>query len=171
MAGRARRNARLLLVALVAASSAVGAGCSQFSATGLQFRHDDSIEFTGPPERSSVAVPFDLAWSDTARPAGSRYAVVINQTPMPPGEDLAWFTRDDEVCKRTAGCPTLDDLRLRGVIVTDVATAEVLVVPSVIGGRQTPDDEFTVIRLDADGVRISEAAFVWTLDVEARPGL
>ena len=146
-------------------------GCSQFSSTGLQLRQDRSIEFVEPVERATVSAPFELRWTDDARPAGTRYAVVVNQTPMPPGEDLAWFTRDDDACGRTPGCPSVDDLRLRGVIVTDEPAAEVVVVPTAIGGRDAGDDEFTVVRIDERGVRTSEAAFVRRIDVEPGTGL
>jgi hypothetical protein len=173
VSGRGNRGTQRLgvIVVVVIGAASTLAGCSQFSSTGLQFRQDPSIEFVGPPERSAVAVPFELAWIDTDRPPGTRYAVVVNQAPMPPGEGLDWFTRDDDVCERTPGCPTVDDLRLRGVIVTDEPRAEVAIVPMVIGGRVTGQDEFTVIRIDGDGVRISETAFVRSLDVEPRPGL
>ncbi len=153
--------------AIVAASLS---GCGEFSATGLQLRQDDSIEFESPGDGRAVQAPFALAWSDDARPAGSRYAVVINRSPMPPGERLDWFL-DDDACDGRDNCPSLDELRLRGVVVTDEPTAEIVVVPSVIGGREGRDDEFIVIRIDADGRRISEAAFLQRLDVEPRAGL
>lgn len=169
MAGRGHRQRLGWIVLLLVGG--VLAGCSQFSDSGLQLRQDRSIEFVEPAERATVDAPFELAWTDAERPEGTRYAVVINQSPMPPGEDLSWFTRDDDACERIPTCPTVDDLRRRGVIVTDEPRAEVVVVPSAIGGRETGWDEFTVIRIDADGMRSSEAAFVRSLDVEPRPGL
>jgi hypothetical protein len=157
------------LLALVVVS--LTSSCAAFSTDGLQLRRDDSIEFVAPDDQARVETPFVLRWTDDARPPGTRYAVVVNRVPMPPGESLDWFLGDDAACDRRDDCPTDDELRLRGVILTDEPWAEVVVVPDVIGGRDGGDDELTVIRIDADGRRVSEAAFLRRLQVQRGPGL
>jgi hypothetical protein len=167
---RPRDVVRSLLALGVALVAPLVSSCGEFSARGVQLRQDDSITFDTPADQANVATPFELSWTDGDRPAGTRYAVVINRVPMPPGEGLDWFVGDDE-CDRRTDCPTDDELRLRGVIVTDEPTVDVAVVPSVIGGRDGGDDEFTVIRIDAGGRRVSEAAFLRRLEVGRGSGL
>lgn len=152
------------LVALT--SAALTTGCQQFAASGLQLRSDETIRIVEPRERDVVTTPFELRWTDDDRPAGSSYAVVINRAPPPPGEDLGWFARDDERCTRDPACPTERDLELRGVITADEPSVEVAIVPGVLGGRDTGEDEFTIIRVGPDGRRSTEAAFTIRLDVE-----
>ena len=158
---------RLLLWALVTST----AGCSQFSTTGLRLRNDPSIHIVSPDDGADVAAPFTVAWTDTDRPAGTRYLVVVNRVPMPPGEDLSWFARDDEICERRPGCPDADYLRLRGVLVTDATAIEIEIVPDVVGGRDTDLDEIVVVRIDAGGRRVDEASFKVRVDVAARSRL
>ncbi|HAP74751.1 MAG TPA: hypothetical protein DCR14_01550 [Acidimicrobiaceae bacterium] len=147
------------------------AGCSQFSTTGLRLRQDRSIDIVEPADGADVATPFRVRWTDTDRPANTRYAVIVNRVPMPPGEDLTWFARGDEVCERQPDCPDERYLRLRGVIITDDPEATVEIVPPVVGARESELDEIIVVRIDADGQRLDEAAFVLRLDVAPREGL
>jgi hypothetical protein len=149
----------------------LGSSCSQFSTTGLRLRSDDSIEITSHEDGDEVTAPFTLAWTDTDRPDDTRYLVVVNRVPMPPGDDLSWFARDDEVCERRPGCPDEEYLRLRGVIVSDTAEARIGIVPDVVGGRETDLDEIVVVRIDGDGTRLDESSFVVRVDVAERAGL
>lgn len=165
---------RLALASLTVSSvvlAGVVAGCSQFSTTGLRLRSDDSIDIVTPDDGDEVTAPFTVTWTDTDRPDGTRYLVVVNRVPMPPGDDLSWFARDDEVCERRPGCPDEEYLRLRGVLVTDTPEVEIEIVPDVVGGREADLDEIVVVRIDADGTRLDESSFVVRVDVAERSGL
>ncbi|MEZ5220576.1 MAG: hypothetical protein R2743_03715 [Ilumatobacteraceae bacterium] len=147
------------------------AGCSQFSTTGLRLRSDDSIRIVAPGDADDVAAPFTVTWTDDGRPPGTRYLVVVNRVPMPPGHDLSWFARDDEVCERRPDCPDESYLRLRGVLVADTTSIDVEIVPDVVGGRDADLDQIVVVRIDGDGRRLDESSFVVRVDVADRRGL
>jgi hypothetical protein len=152
--------------ASLVASAVALAGCSQFATDGLQLRADDSIEIEVPADRSQVVAPITVRWADVAPRQGGGYAVLIDRSPMPPGEDVAWFSRDDESCIEAQGCPDATWLARHGITITAVAEATIEIVPRRSASDDRGPHELTVIRLDADGRRDGEAAFSVHFDLE-----
>ena len=154
------RGATVLCAALAVAA------CSQFSAEGLLLRSDESITITSPRDRSTTSVPLIVEWTDDDPRAGGAYAVIIDRTPMPPGEPVTWFARNDENCQPTQACPDARWLAIRGVTVTDELSAMIEIVPTRGESRADGFYEITIVRLDAQGRREGEAAFAVRVRVE-----
>lgn len=133
--------------------------CSQFGTDGLQLRADDSIEIVVPQDRAEVGVPIEVSWTDAAPREGGAYLVLVDRSPMPPGEDVTWFARDDDSCVLSQGCP--DDLWLarRGITVTGDRSVTIEIVPPRGESRADAPYDLTIVRLDADGTRDGESAF------------
>lgn len=153
---------RPIVAWLVAALLA--AGCRP----GLAFRVDDRLTIVHPSDRSVVGVPVEVEWTAHDLPAGTRFAVLVDRTPPPPGEDLSWLSRHDPVCEiiECAGPAHLHTLRVQ---VTETPRA---VLDSVPRPQRPGRDlhEVTVIVLDADGRRLGELAVTVTVEVDRERG-
>lgn len=147
------------------------AACSQFGTEGLQLRSDTSIEIVTPIDRDEILPPIEVAWTDSDPRPGGVYVVLIDQVPMPPGEDVEWFARDDDACIPEQGCPDELWLARRGITVTEATSATIEIVPARAESREGAPYDLTVIRLDAEGRRDGEAAFSvqFRLDEGAAP--
>lgn len=150
---RTRRPALAAALAVALAAS----GCSQFGTDGLQLQADDSIEIVTPDDRATVDVPLEVRWTDSDPRPGGTYAVIIDRAPMPPGETVDWFARDDADCAATAGCPDEVWLARRGITVTDGTELSIAIVPPLDDDERF--HELTVVRLDGEGRRDGEGAF------------
>lgn len=101
------------------------------------------------------------------------FAVFFDTEPQPPGETTGYLARGDRICSRTPGCPDVAYFAQRGIYTT---TDTALMLPDLFpapgvnldrGDRDRHD--VTVIILDAEGRRVTEAA--WSQDFEiVRPG-
>lgn len=134
-----------------------GAGC-QFRDIDLVV--DDRVEIVEPADRSEVAAPFDIRWTARDLPIGTRFVLVIDGTPPPPGRGLDWYARDDDSCRPADGCPDSTYLARRNVFETEQQRHRVDALapdPSAPPSRRD-HHEATVFLLDADGRRIGEAA-------------
>ena len=140
--------------------------CSQFATHGLQLRADDSIDIVVPEDRADVRPPMDVRWTDDSPRRGGGYVVLIDRSPMPPGEDVSWFARDDDSCIEAQGCPDARWLARHGVTVTTGTEASIAIVPRRSAADDRGPHELTVIRLDADGRPDGEAAFSVQFDLE-----
>lgn len=148
----------------IAAAALAMAGCSQFGTTGIQLRVDRSIRIVEPADRSTVPVPLTVRWEDDRPIDGGSYAVILDRAPMPPGDTVEWFARDDDECRPDPGCPDELWLARRGITVTPSTSVEIAIVPDNADGSAR--HELTVVRLDADGRRADEAAFVVPFEVD-----
>lgn len=160
---RSRSAEAARLVTLLGAATLI-AGCSQFGTTGIQLRVDTSITITSPIDRSNVTVPLQVSWIDDAPTDGGSYVVLIDSAPMPPGEDVAWFARDDDECRTVPSCPDERWLARRGITVTTETSVSIEIVPPPT--RDGAAQEVTVVRLGPDGRRSDEAAFVARFEVD-----
>jgi hypothetical protein len=159
-AGRVRSAGRVATASLGGAVAVVSlTGCSQFAAQGLQLRTDESITIELPADRADVSAPIEVRWVDDAPRVGGSYLVLIDRAPMPPGEDVAWFARDDDTCIESQGCPDELWLARRGITVTAEPSATIEIVPARSESRDGAPYDLTVVRLDADGRRDGEGAF------------
>ena len=134
-------------------------GCSQFGTDGLQLRIDDSIEIDVPLDRQRVGAPVEVRWTDSAPRPGGGYLVLIDRAPMPPGDDVTWFARDDDTCVEAQGCPDELWLARRGITATAEQSASIAIVPARAESRAGAPYDLTIVRLDAEGRRDGEAAF------------
>lgn len=167
------------LAAGVAARVAVGAavvlapslaGCA---VSGLSFVTDDRVDLLLPEDRSTVTLPLTIAWEAedvTLGEGAGSFGVVIDRTPPPPGETLAWLFRGDDVCGDD-GCPDPTYRAQRGVHQT---TQTGLVLDEVVTQGQRSDDELheaTVFLLDADGRRQGEGSWSVQFRVDRPEGV
>lgn len=137
------------------------AGCSQFGVEGLGLRADRSLSITAPATRARVSTPLLVEWTDTAPRPGGSYLVLIDRSPMPPGETVRWFAKGDDDCAATPTCPDELYLARRGVAVAASTSVDITIVPPLTGSREGTFHELTIVRLDADGRRDGEtAAFI-----------
>lgn len=134
------------------------AGCSQFGVDGLGLRADRSLSIDAPASRSQVSTPLHVEWTDTAPRPGGSYLVLIDRSPMPPGETVRWFAKGDADCATTPTCPDELYLARRGVTVSTGTSVDIAIVPPLTGSREGTFHELAIIRLDADGRRDGEAA-------------
>ena len=136
------------------------AGCSQFGVEGLALRIDRSLSITAPANRSRVDTPLHVEWTDTASRPGGSYLVLIDRSPMPPGETIRWFAKGDADCATTPTCPDELYLARRGVTVATSTSVDITIVPPLKGSREGAFHELTIVRLDAEGRRDGEMAAV-----------
>lgn len=136
-------------------------GCRE----GLAFRQDDRVAITEPADRTVVTVPFEVGWQVHDLPEGTRFVLLVDRTPPPPGEDLSWLARHDPACAGAVDCLATDRLRRMRIEVTDRTAAVVDSVPRP--SRPGPDlHEVTVVLLDAAGRRLGEAVATVTVEVD-----
>lgn len=142
----------------VLAAAGLLAGCSQFAVDGLALRVDHSISIVEPVDRSDATAPLIVRWTDDAPEPGGSYLVLIDRAPMPPGETVRWFSKDDPDCEASSACP--DDLYLarRGVTIVNTTSVEIEIVPPLKGARSNSYHEVTVVRLGPDGRRDGETS-------------
>lgn len=166
--------------AVVFATTLLVSGCRL---DGLAFRADERLEIVAPANRATVTLPFDVRWTvedftttgpseETSDDAGY-FAVLLDVSPMPPGESLAYFARDDETCRPSEGCPDEAYLAERRIYTTRATT---FTVDALADTRPTdrpsaPDDhEITIVLLNGKGERIGESAFRRTVIVDRGTG-
>lgn len=178
MRHRSRAFAVLAAMALVAIA---GGACRT---TDLAFRVDERVEITHPEPRSEVTLPFTLTWTvedfTVTGPDGSDtgdrgwFAVLVDTTPMPPGEGLDYFARDDDSCMSLPGCPDETYLADRNVYLTQETSFEVtsLVDTRPVDRQSAPDDhEIAIVLLDGQSERIGESSFRVEFTVDREPVL
>lgn len=155
---RPRLADRRLHLVWALAVAALLAGCSQFSVDGLALRVDHSIAIVEPVNRSDVTAPLVVRWMDYAPKPGGSYLVLIDRAPMPPGETIRWFFKDDPECEANRGCP--DDLYLarRGVTIVNTNSVEIEIVPPLKRAGSNTLHEVTVVRIGPDGRRDGETS-------------
>lgn len=146
--------------------------------TNVSLREDKRVEIVAPENRATVDLPFDVRWTTTdfqvtgadgsqADDAGY-FAVLLDRSPMPPGENLDYFARDDETC-RPPGCPDLRYLADRNVHVTKETTFRVSALADTRPvDRPSADDdhEITIVLLNGKNERIGESAYRVTVLVD-----
>ena len=147
------------LIAL-AFGTALVAGTSACSATGLDFRADGRLTITTPADRSGVTVPVPVAWTlSDPRPSEESFVVLVDVSPPRPGTPITDLLPEDqrnpEACD--AECQTAA-LAARGVLLTaaDEVIIPALPRPTGMSDEQSRRHRITVIVLDAEGRRSGE---------------
>jgi hypothetical protein len=143
---------RCLWLSLAIAFAAAGCGTQ-----GLVLQQPDQVRDVKPTDLSSTKAPVKISW--TARPLGhgERYAVFVDQLPMPPGESLRSLA--DDTCKATRGCPNRAYYEQHFIYVTRHNQVKVAVLP--LNGPLPVNDLYglngaTIVILDRDGNRAGE---------------
>ena len=155
-------------IALAATLFAAG-GCRT---SGLAFRIDDRVEIVAPEENATVTLPFDLRWTvedfEVVGADGSQsddagyFAVLLDTSPMPPGESLRYYARDDETCNPKTKCPDTAYLADRNVYVTRSTTYPITALQDTrpVDRPSAPDShEITIVLMNGRNERIGESAF------------
>ncbi len=152
----------------------LGAGCRTHD---LAFRADERVTIDSPEQRSTVQLPFTLRW--TARDFrgigadGSQkkdrgfYAVFLDRSPIPPGETLAYVSRDDPACHDPCADPSY--LAQKGIRVTKDSFLRIDTLQDnrpVDRPSAKDNHEIRIVLMNGVGERIGEAAFKvgFTLD-------
>ncbi len=159
MSGLRRALIGSVAVALLAASA-----CSNF-----QYRNDHRVEITSPKNRGTVTLPVDVRWTykdfDATGPSGSRdkkhgyFAVFVDRSPMPAGQDLRWIGKGDRACVKTPGCPDVRYLTDHNVFTTTTPEVKLAALPAPSVHTKKEHHEITVVLLDGTVHRIGESAW------------
>jgi hypothetical protein len=153
-----RRRFLLVLLCL-----AVLPACSRLD--GLAFREDTRVDVVAPHDRAKVALPITVRW--TSRAPVHLFGVFVDRSPMPPGKTLDWFARDDDACKGTPGCPSVEYLAERNVFSTTRPSFTVeRLLDTQRDGQRREFHEVTVVLLDGAGRRIGESA--WSVEFQVK---
>jgi hypothetical protein len=167
---------RTRLIAVSGALLVLASGCR---VGDLAFRVDTRVEFVAPEDRAEVRLPFDVRWTvEDFHPVGADgsatddagfFAILLDVSPMPPGEGLDYFARDDDTCNRADGCPDEAYLADRRIYTTTDTTFR---VDALADTRPTErpeaqdDHDITIVLLNGKGERIGESAFRRTVIVD-----
>lgn len=154
-----------MAVALLLSTGIIAAG----DLGGLNFFVDDRVKIVDPGDLQQVRLPYTIRWTARQLPDATTFAVFLDREPMPPGKDIRWLARDDEVCAADPGCPDAQWLAPRGVHLVNEPQFELTAVAdSRTRGRKLDLHTVTVVLLDSEGHRIGESA--WTREfVVAHP--
>jgi hypothetical protein len=150
----------------LALAALASTGCS-FS--GLAFATDDRLEITSPEDRAEVTLPLTVRWRAHDLDLGNgTFGIFVDRAPQPPGEPLAWIARDDDTCVASRACPDEQYLAERGVYSTRRTSFTIDILPRTnpLDVRRREFHEFTIVLLDARGVRIGESAWFVEFQVE-----
>lgn len=140
--------------------------------SGLAFRADERVEIVAPAQRAEVTLPFDVRWTvedftvagadGSATDDAGYFAVLVDVTPMPPGENPTYYARDDASCLASAGCPDVAYLADRNIYLTRDTTFDVIALEDTrpTDRPSAPDEhEITIVLLNGKSERIGESAF------------
>lgn len=165
-------------IAAAVGLSTVLVASSACAISGLAFEQDQRLRFEAPTYRQQIRLPYTIRWSiedfhvtgptgDATSDAGY-FEVLFDTGPQPPGQGLAYFARNDQVCRTSTGCPDRHYLAQRGVYTTtsDFFTVRHLPpAPGVDLSRGQPDiHDVTIVLLNGSGERIGESS--WTTSFE-----
>lgn len=149
------------------------------SVSGLQFSQDDRIEFVAPRYREKVDLPLTVEWTikdfkvtgptaQVQKDAGY-FAVLLDVDPLPVGQTLSYYARDDRGCRAQSGCPDKMYLAERRIHTTTKTAFPVAGLPTAPGVDLENGDrnlhEVTIVLLDGKGVRTSESAWTQIFEV------
>jgi len=132
------------------------------------FRANTSVSITAPAQLATVQVPFTATWKSTA-PAGTRYALFIDRTPIPAGQTMRDLAQPG--CKRVPNCyPFPAELAQDGVYITTENQFQVQTLPTAVGmtGHENPPMHtiniilFSGTGTNVQGHRIGDA--VWQVE-------
>jgi hypothetical protein len=151
---------------------AAAISCSACS-SGLLFSQDRRIEIVTPERNDKVTLPLEVRWTlergvVVGRDIGS-FALFFDLEPQAPRETLARLARGDIDCERTPGCPNAAYYAQRGIFVTKETSFtidELSPNPGVeIEKGERDVHDVTIVVLDADGRRTSEAFWTRTFEI------
>jgi hypothetical protein len=159
---------RRAIVAVVLIASTTSCG------QGLLFSQDRRIEIVSPPkDNAKMSLPLDVRWQladgvEVGRDIAS-FAVFFDVEPQPPDETIEYFSRRDTVCKRSPGCPDAGYFSGRGIHVTKDTSFHLDDILPVAGVDLDKGDhdrhDVTIIVLDAQGRRVTEASWARTFEI------
>jgi hypothetical protein len=128
-------------LAAVAMATLLSSACGQYL-----FQQSDRLEIVQPKIYSTVREPLTLAWRahDFQAPRDGSFVVFVDRDPMPPGESLDYFARDDR----------------EGIHVLDATTLSLGVLTQRVGvdPAERNHHDVTVVLVDRSGRRVGEYA-------------
>jgi hypothetical protein len=133
-------------------------GCS---AQDLAFRTDERLQILNLTDRSTIEIPFALQFSfagELSADGVSAFGILIDWTPPPPGKSLASLLDRDPACRGEAGCPGGYLERNRIIVTTSTSYLMDNVGIGTNKRERRSFHEVTVVLVDSQGRRISEAS-------------
>ena len=108
-----------------------------------------------------------LRWRAASLPDGYKFLVLVDQSPMEPGQSINELV--DDICKKTKGCPDKLYLNSHFLFKTTDNGVEIPTVP--LGGAYDIDDlsnmhRATIVVLDEHNRRVGEQ--VWSVDFRVK---
>jgi hypothetical protein len=139
---------------------------------GLAFVQDTRVEILAPKDRIDVEPPVTIVWEvedfEITGPDGRSnknagyFGVFVDVSPIPPGKELSWIAKNDQICLSTPGCPDKTYFSDHHAYETEETEFTLKQLPdlNVEGGHET--HEVTIVLLDGTGHRIGESAWYVT---------
>jgi hypothetical protein len=150
-------------IAVVAVCLVLLAGQLAFATSDLNFFVDARVQIREPKELAQVSLPYVVRWDAHGLGAQDSFGVFIDRQPMPPGKDLNWFARNDDVCATDPACPNPQWLAERNIYMQRSRSLRLSqLVDTRVGGRGLDRHTVTVVVLDQHGRRVGESA--WSRD-------
>ena len=163
----------------VAAAVALLLTTASCSTSGLQFSQDERIEFVAPRYREKVTLPMTVEWTvkdfnvsgptSNARNDAGYFVVLLDVDPLPVGQTLRYYARDDRGCRPDSGCPDKKYLAERRIHPTTKTMFRIEQLPTAPGIDLDSGDrnlhEVTILLLDGLGTRTSESLWTQTFEV------
>jgi hypothetical protein len=161
MSGLARPGRRLSVLALALVVAALTAACGS---GGLGFEDSNALHDIRPTSLQSTSTPATLSWRAKPLPPGQKYLVLVDQSPMEPGQSVKDLV--DDSCKATKGCPNRAYFDAHYMYETTGNRVKIASVP-VAGAYDTQDlsdlHHVAIVVLDRANRRVGEQ--IWTTDV------
>ena len=139
---------------------------------GLAFVQDERLKITSPEGHTEVKLPVTIEWEvedfeitgpdGDSDPSAGYFGVFVDDSPVPPGKELAWIAHDDLKCLNTPGCPDKTYLADRNVFSTEETEFTIKHLPDQDTATGHETHEVTVVLLDGTGQRIGESAWYVT---------
>ena len=149
---------------------------------GLAFVQDRRLEIVEPERNATVTLPLTVEWrvlqdfevtgpDGQSREDAGYFALFLDQTPVPPGEPLAWVAREDVACQSNPGCPDEQYLADRLIWSTSETSFTLEHLPDLDTASGKETHELTIILLDGTGRRIGEGFWFVTFFFQRAGGI
>ena len=133
---------------------------------GLAFREDRAFRVTKPESRATVDPPVILEWTRPSAPEAARatrFAVLVDRSPQPPGKTVDYVFRNDRACLDAKACRSQNFLNSRGIYLSADSSYRLPTIGRRLDAPKGLEDlhEVSIVPLDERGRRIGgSSAFV-----------
>lgn len=128
-------------------------------------RADQRVRILEPAPGSTVKEPVVIRWSSTFEPgagSGRWFVVYLDAAPIPPNQSA--LVAAAEPCLSVTACLERGAINGPNIFLTDAHRIDVGPIPPGAG----PEHRFTIVLVDAQGVR--QGAVAWNASFRIEPG-